>query len=149
MERPQQEALEIRDGGVHLRQPLVDLRGRGGLGLDLDALLEGQGPVRPPAVGADAEPGVLEQGARRRGRLICAAGALADAMPLQHVGFFMSASRALEAFAPSRSGHGFETFALRSKASCPVSKARFGILLHCFFYYLFYHVQLYSTVVST
>ena len=55
MERAEQKVLEIRDGGVHLRQPLVDLRGRGGLGLNLDALLERQDPVRPPAVGADAE----------------------------------------------------------------------------------------------
>ena len=55
MERAGQEALEIRDGGVHLRQPPVDLRGRRGLGLDLDALLERQDPVGPPAVGADVE----------------------------------------------------------------------------------------------
>ena len=62
MERAEQEALEIRDGGVHLRQPLVDLRGRGGLGLDLDALLERQDPVTPSSrrCGCGARPRVFK-----------------------------------------------------------------------------------------
>lgn len=45
MERAEQESLEIRDGGVHLRQPFVDFRRGRGSGIDLEALLERQDPV--------------------------------------------------------------------------------------------------------
>ena len=51
----EQEALEVRDGGVHLRKPFVDLLGGRGARLDLQALLEVHHAVRLPSVGVDAE----------------------------------------------------------------------------------------------
>ncbi len=51
----EQEALEVRDGGVHLRKPFVHLLGGSGARLDLQAVLEIHDAVRLPPVRADAE----------------------------------------------------------------------------------------------
>lgn len=55
VEGAEQEALEVRDGGVHLGKPFVHLFGGRGARLHHQSVLEFHHAVRPPSVGADAE----------------------------------------------------------------------------------------------
>lgn len=113
MERAEEEALEIRDGGVDLRQPLVHRLGRRGAGLDFETLLEVQNAVGLPAVGADAEPVAQATAERSHGVAVHAvhglqgekSGALVGAVLHRHEHGALALGAASPLAAPGAAAH--------------------------------------------